>query len=81
MSAWWRGGAAGGVKADTALAEQLIATAANALIKWSCPREVRFIDALPVDQGGEDRLSGVGGGGSSHRHNVSRFAGVFDQTS
>lgn len=57
---------AGGVKADTALAEQLIAHCRERLIKWSCPREVRFIDALPVTKVGKiDYRALVAGVGTS----------------
>jgi long-chain acyl-CoA synthetase len=40
-------------KAGPALAEALIAHCREKLIKWSCPREVDFVDSLPVTKVGK----------------------------
>ncbi len=44
---------AAGVHADAALAARLIAHCRDRLIKWSCPREVRFIAQLPLTKVGK----------------------------
>ncbi len=44
---------AAGVRADDSLAGELIAFSRERLIKWSCPREVRFINALPLTKVGK----------------------------
>ena len=40
-------------QADGPLAQQLIAHCRERLIKWSCPREAHFIDALPLTKVGK----------------------------
>lgn len=42
-----------GVAADARLEQELIAYCREHLIKWSCPREVHFIDALPLTKVGK----------------------------
>jgi long-chain acyl-CoA synthetase len=42
-----------GVRADAALGEALIAHCRGELIKWSCPREVEFREALPTTRLGK----------------------------
>jgi long-chain acyl-CoA synthetase len=40
-------------RAGTAMAEAIIAHCRERLIKWSCPREVEFVDALPLTRVGK----------------------------
>jgi long-chain acyl-CoA synthetase len=42
-----------GVKGDSATADALIAYCRERLIKWSCPREVYFLDSLPTTRVGK----------------------------
>ena len=40
-------------RAGTAMESELIAFCRERLIKWSCPREVAFVDALPLTKVGK----------------------------
>ena len=42
-----------GTWADARLADALIAHCSQSLIRWSCPREVRFAEALPTTRVGK----------------------------
>jgi len=62
-----RPGSTGG----SALAEELIVHCRHKLIKWSCPREVHFVDGLPVTKVGKVDYRALASRQSTRREGIS----------